>query len=118
MDRRAKRENAISANDEVRKGSGNVFADLNLPDAEGLNAKAQIAYRICRILEQRKLTQTQAAEVLGIDQPKVSALLRGRLDGFSSDRLFRFLNALDRDIEIAIKRTKGHPGRIRILAEA
>jgi len=103
-------------NDEVREGSSNVFADLKLPDAEGLNAKAQIAYRVCQILEERKLTQKQAAELLGIDQPKISALLRGRLDGFSSDRLFRFLNALDRDIEIVIRRTEGHPGSIRILA--
>jgi predicted XRE-type DNA-binding protein len=119
MDRRkTERGNSMSANDEVRKGSRNVFADLNLPDAASLNAKAQIAYRICQILEERKLTQAQAAEVLGIDQPKISALLRGRLDGFSSDRLFRFLNALDQDIEIVIKRTEGHPGSIRILAKA
>jgi predicted XRE-type DNA-binding protein len=108
----------MNAKEEVRQGSGNVFADLNLPDAEGLNAKAQIAYRICQILEERKLTQKEAAELLGIDQPKISALLRGRLEGFSSDRLFRFLNALDRDIEIVIKPTEGHPGSIRILAEA
>ena len=108
----------MSSNDDVRRGSGNVFADLNLPDAEGLNAKAQIAFRICRILEERELTQRQAAEVLGVDQAKISALMRGRLEGFSSDRLFRFLNALDRDIEIVIKPTRGHPGSIRILANA
>ena len=105
---------------EVKEGSGNVFADLKLPDADELNAKAKIAYGICRILEERKLTQKQAATLLGVDQPKVSALMRGRLEGFSSDRLFRFLNALDRDIEIVIKpvdRPK-HPGSIRVLAIA
>lgn len=108
----------MNAKEEVRQGSGNVFADLKLPDPEGLNAKAQIAYRICQILGERKLTQKQAAALLGIDQPKISALLRGRLDGFSSDRLFRFLNALNRDIEIVIKRSEGHPGSIRILGVA
>lgn len=110
----------MNTKDEVRQGSGNVFADLKLPDAEELNAKAQVAYRICQILEERKLTQKQAAVVLGIDQPKISALLRGRLDGFSSDRLFRFLNALDRDIEILIKPVESpkHPGSIRVLAIA
>ncbi len=120
MEQRAEeRRDIMKAKEEVRQGSGNVFADLKLPDAEALNAKAQIAYRICQILEERQLTQKQAAELLGIDQPKVSALLRGRLEGFSSDRLFRFLNALNRDIEIVIKRSEeGHPGSIRILAVA
>ena len=106
--------------ESVCKGGRNIFEDLKLPDAEGLNAKAQIAYRICGILVERKLTQKRAAIVLGIDQPKVSALLRGRLDGFSSDRLFRFLNALDRDVVIVIKPLKKRnqtPG-IRVLATA
>jgi predicted XRE-type DNA-binding protein len=104
----------------VREGGKNIFKDLNLPDAEEYNAKAQIAYRICDILEDRKLTQKEAATLLGIDQPKVSALLRGRLEGFSSDRLFRFLNALGRDIEIVIKPTnkRNHSPRIRVLAAA
>ena len=102
----------------VRRGGTNIFKELKLPDAEELNAKAQIAYRICGILEERKLTQKDAATLLGIDQPKVSALLRGRLEGFSSDRLFRFLNALDRDIDIVIRRTKKRSGgaKIRVLA--
>ena len=104
----------------IRHSSANVFADLKLPDADELHAKAQIAYQICRILEERKLTQKAAAHLLGIDQPKISALLRGKLEGFSSDRLFRFLNALDRDIEIVIKpigKRSGLPG-IRVLALA
>ena len=109
-------------NDEtVRAGGRNIFEDLKLPDAEELNAKAQIAYRICEILEERKLTQKAAAELLGIDQPKISALLRGRLEGFSSDRLFRFINALGRDIEIVIKparKHRRHAPRIRVLAAA
>ena len=105
----------------VRQGGKNIFEDLQLPNAEELNAKAQIAYRICGILEERKLTQQAAAELLGTDQPRVSALLRGRLEGFSSDRLFRFLNALDQDIEIVIRRAKKKSSRapgIRVLAVA
>jgi predicted XRE-type DNA-binding protein len=104
----------------TRQGGSNLFADLKLPDADELHAKAQIAYKICGILEERKLTQKAAAQLLGIDQPKVSALLHGKLEGFSSDRLFRFLNALDRDIEIVIKpvrKRNGLPG-IRVLALA
>ena len=60
-------------------------------------------HRICDIIAERKLTQTKAARLLGIDQPKVSALIRGKLDGFSLDRLFRFLNALGRDVEIVVR---------------
>jgi len=91
--------------DEIHESSGNVFADLGLPNAEELHAKAAIVAQICQILEERKLTQRQAAAVLGIAQPNISALMRGRLGGFSTDRLFRFLNALDRSVEIRIKKS-------------
>ena len=79
-----------------------------------------MAFRICQILDERKLTQAAAAEVLGVDQPKISALMRGRLDGFSTDRLFRFLTALDRNVEIVIKRKKNPrtPASIRVLVAA
>ncbi|HEY2158649.1 MAG TPA: helix-turn-helix transcriptional regulator [Isosphaeraceae bacterium] len=89
--------------DEVEESSGNVFADLDLPDPEEILAKAELARRICDLLAERRLTQAKAAAVLGVDQPKVSALMRGKLDGFSTDRLFRFLNALGRDVEIVIR---------------
>lgn len=104
----------------VRQGGTNLFADLKLPDAEELNAKAQIACRICGILEERKLTQKQAADLLGTDQSRVSALLHGRLEGFSSDRLFRFLNALDPEVEIVIRQTRkrSHAPGIRVLVPA
>ena len=107
----------MNTTDDIRQSSGNVFADLDLPDAEELNAKAQIAYRICRILDERKLTQKRAAAVLGIDQPKISNLMRGRLDGFSTDRLFRFLTALDLNVEIRIipKENSSTPASIRVL---
>ena len=89
--------------DEVEEGSGNVFSDLDLPNPEEMLAKAELARRICDLLAERRLTQTKAAAVLGVDQPKVSALMRGKLDGFSTERLFRFLNALGRDVEIVIR---------------
>jgi predicted XRE-type DNA-binding protein len=115
-----KKVNAPKARETVRQGSRNIFGDLKLRNAEELNAKAQIAYRICAILEDRKLTQKEAASLLGVDQPKVSALLRGHLDGFSTDRLFRFLNALDREIEIIIRpsRKRSSTPGIRVLAIA
>ena len=84
-------------------GSGNVFADLELPDAEELKAKALLVTQIIRIIEERGLEQVEAAEIMGIDQPKVSQLVRGKLDGFSMERLYRFLNALGMDIEIVVK---------------
>lgn len=83
--------------------SGNVFADLGLPDPEGLLAKAELVRQIDEIIHERGLSQTQAAAILGIDQPKVSALLNGRLSGFSMDRLVRFLLALDRDVQITVR---------------
>lgn len=92
----------IEAN-KREESSGNVFADLNIPEPSLYIAKAQLAHQICEVIKERKLTQVEAAEILGINQPKVSALTRGNLDGFSSDRLFKFLNLLDRDIEITIR---------------
>jgi len=88
---------------EVHHGSGNVFADLDLPDAEEMQAKALLCMQINTIIKKRHLTQAQAAELLGIDQPKVSALIRGRLKGFSMERLFHFLNLLGRDVQIVVK---------------
>lgn len=87
----------------IEPSSGNVFADLGLKNPDELLAKAELVQRICDIIAQRKLTQLRAAKLLGIDQPKVSALMRGKLDGFSTDRLFRFLNALGSDVEIVIR---------------
>jgi len=85
------------------ESSGNVFADLGLPNPEEMLAKAELAIKIAEILRRRRLTQVQAAAVLGVDQPKVSALIRGRLSGFSVERLLRFLLRLGTDISITIK---------------
>jgi predicted XRE-type DNA-binding protein len=92
-----------SSRNAVEESSGNVFADIEVAAPEEMQAKAELARRVCDIIAERNLTQAKAAAVLGVDQPKVSALMRGKLDGFSSDRLFRFLNALGRDVEIVIR---------------
>ena len=94
----------------ILESSGNVFADLELPNPEERFAKAELARKIGEIVAERQLTQVEAAELLGIDQPKISALLRGRLGGFSFERLMRFLTILGRDVEIVV-RTK--PGKRR-----
>ena len=83
--------------------SGNVFADLGIPNPDLALAKAELVQRIRDIITERKLTQARAASLLGVDQPKVSALVRGRVDGYSLDRLFRFLNALGQEIEINVR---------------
>jgi predicted XRE-type DNA-binding protein len=85
------------------ESSGNVFADLNLPKADDLLVKAELVAKIMQETERRRLTQSQAAALLGIDQPKISALKQGRLSGFSIERLLRFLLLLGRDIEITVK---------------
>ena len=85
------------------RGTGNVFADLGLPRHEERLAKASLALEIERAIRKRGLSQAAAAQALGIDQPKISALRNGQLNGFSVERLIRFLNSLDRDVEIVIK---------------
>ena len=103
-------------NREYTPSSGNVFADLNLPDADDLMAKAELAAKIIAEIERRRLTQTQAAAVLGIDQPKISALKQGRLSAFSIDRLMRFLLRLGWNVEITVKgrSRSGSPARLRV----
>ncbi len=83
--------------------SGNFFADLGLPNPEEALAKAELAHKITVLIRERGLTQTQAAKLLGVDQPKVSALIRGRLAGFSLERLMRFLLLLGQDIKITVQ---------------
>jgi predicted XRE-type DNA-binding protein len=102
------RENSLS--------SGNVFADLGLSRPDDLLAKAELAARIIEEVQRRRLTQAQAAGILGIDQPKISALKQGKLSGFSIERLIRFLLLLGRDIEITVKeKPRSRPGaRLRV----
>ena len=87
---------------KVHDSTGNVFEDLGLPDPDVLLAKAEIARVIEDAIEERDLTQSKAAELLGVSQPDVSDLVRGKLSRFSLERLQRFLNALDFDVRIRV----------------
>lgn len=93
----------MSTEMKVTPADGNIFETLGFPDAEELKAKADLVIRIIQIIEQRGLKQVEAAEIMGIDQPKVSQLVNGKLDGFSMERIYRFLNALGMDVEIVVK---------------
>jgi predicted XRE-type DNA-binding protein len=94
-----------------RESSGNVFEDLGLPNAPELQVKADLAFEIMETIGERGLTQSEAADILGVDQPKISALVRGRLSGFSMERLYRFLNALGKDVEIVVRPASGSRGK-------
>lgn len=96
-------------------GSGNVFADLGHPRPAEALAKAELARKIAELIAKSRLTQAAAAELLNIDQPKVSALVRGRLAGFSLDRLVRYLVLLGSDVEIVVKPRARTAGRARVL---
>lgn len=104
----------------VTLSSGNVFADLGFGEPEEELTKAQLASQLRQIIKRRRLTQVAAASLMGIDQPKVSALLNGRLANFSSDRLMRLLTGLGQDVEITVKakpRNRAR-GRIRVVDAA
>jgi len=86
----------------LQKSSGNVFKDLDFPNAEEMLAKAALATQINTILQEQNLTQKEIAKLLSISQPNVSLLSRGILEGFSLERLIKFLNQLNQDIEIVV----------------
>ncbi len=93
----------------VERGSGNVFADLGFADADERLLKAQLATKIAQLIQEKKWTQARTAERTGLDQPKVSHLLNGRLSGFSADRLFAILRRLGHSIEVHISAKAGDP---------
>lgn len=98
--------------------SGNVFRDLGLPDAEELDIKANLAIEIGRMIRRRGLSQSQAASILGVDQPRVSALIRGHLEKFSMEKLCDYLRAFGCDVNIRIQQGKSRkarrPGRLTV----
>lgn len=101
----------------VTPSSGNVFADLGLPDAEELKLKADLAVFISRKLNDLNLTQAAAALKLGMHQPEISNIVRGKLDGFKVARLLDIIAALGNDVEIKIKPVRNHkPGRVLMRA--
>jgi predicted XRE-type DNA-binding protein len=102
----------------VARSSGNVFADLRLPNAEEKQTRVRLAVALNQIIEDQRLSQGSAARRLKINQPKISALSNYRLEGFSVERLMNFLTALDRDVDIVIRRKprSGRTGRILVTA--
>lgn len=98
----------------VTESSGNVFADLGFDAPEEELTKAQLASHIRQVIKRRRLTQVAAAKLMEVDQPKVSALMNGRLANFSSERLMRLLTALGQDVEITVKATPRSRARGRI----
>ena len=103
---------------KIERSSGNVFADLGFKDAEERQTKVHLAVAINEVIRRRRLSQQQAAGYLGVNQPKVSTLSKYKLEGFSVDRLIRFLTLLDLDVEIVIRRKprSRRSGRVTVTA--
>ena len=99
---------------KVEMGSGNIFADLGLPDAEDMLLKSTIVIELRRLIEERSLSQTAAAKLIGINQADLSKILRGRFRGYSEARLMRMLTAFSQDVEITTRphRKAGEAGKI------
>ncbi len=100
--------------EEIVESSGNIFEDLDFPDAEEAQVKSKLAIEIFLIIKAKKLTQKEAAKIMKTDQPHVSDILRGKLSKFTIDRLFRCLLALGKDVEIKIKNPKSKTESPRI----
>lgn len=100
--------------EEITRGGNNVFADLGLADSDERQTKVQLALEINRILDELRLKQADVGRLLGINQPKVSALSHFKLDGFSVERLMGFLVALDRDVDIIIRRKPSTKKKARL----
>ena len=103
---------------KFEKSSGNVFQDLGFSNANEMLAKAELARRIGTLIKRRGLNQAEAGALLKIDQPKVSALINGRLTAFSTERLMKFLKALGQDVRIVVRpKPRGRAGQIKVAAE-
>lgn len=106
---RSKRKKKSAEDTTVEVSSGNVFADLGLPDAEERLLKAELIFKIARLIEKKGLTQAEVAKRTELDQPKISRLLNGHLSGFSVDRLFAILNRLGHSVEVRISAKERAP---------
>ena len=107
--------------EEIFEGSGNVYADIGVPDAEAMFVKAQLATAIGGIIDAKGLTQQQAAKVVGMTQPKLSHMLNGRFRGISEAKMMDCLARLGRDVKIVVSRERPRrrtPGRVLVLQEA
>jgi predicted XRE-type DNA-binding protein len=106
---------------ELTPSNGNVFADLEINNPEEALAKAKLAFQINKLIKDQCLTQGKAAKKLGVDQPKISALSRGCVEGFSIERLFKFLILLGQDVEIILrphnnKKIKGQHSHLQVVS--
>ncbi len=112
------RDTETSKEEEIDRGAGNVFADLGYADAEARQTRLRLAHAVKEVIARRRLTQAAAAELFGVNQPKVSALANFKLDGFSVERLMTFLTALDQDVQIVIRKKPRSRavGRISVVA--
>jgi predicted XRE-type DNA-binding protein len=110
-----KTKRKITKKAHVTASSGNVFADLGLPNADQELMKARLTLQIYRLIKDRDLTQTEAGKILGIPQPHVSALMRNRSGNFSVGRLIDFLTALGQDVEITVKPTRKVHGEMSVV---
>ena len=111
----------VPTKDESRviESSGNVFADLGLPEPEMALAKAKQAIAIAQAIATQQLTQEDAGRITGLDQPRISDIMRGRLSGFSIDRLFRTLNALGQDVDVYVSDTEaGHSAHLMVTVDS
>lgn len=108
----------LEVTEEIIRGSGNVFADLGYSDSEERQTRLRLALAINQVISRRHLSQAEAAVLLGVNQPKISALASYKLAGFSIERLMSFLMALDRDVQIVIKKKprSRHSARITVVA--
>ena len=100
----------------VTEGSGNVFADLGLPNPEQERLKAQLTLQIYTILKDSGMTQVEIAKILGVQQPQVSLLMRNRAGNFSVGRLMEFLTALRRDVEVTVRPTQKERGALSVIS--
>jgi predicted XRE-type DNA-binding protein len=105
---------------EIEEGSGNIYADLGMDDADEMLVKAQLATKIGEIVKARKWSQQQAAEVLGLTQPKLSLMLRGQFRGISEAKMLECLTRLGRDVRIVVgpARRKTTAGRVAVVFAA
>ncbi len=91
---------------KAQESTGNIFADIGLEDAEKMEVKARLAFKISEIITHSHMTQTQASKVLGMPQPKLSGMLRGQFRGISETKMLECLNRLGRDVQIVVKKAK------------
>lgn len=106
----------METDEEVTVSTGSAFHALGLPDADDLVLRAELLRKIAEIIKERELTQSRAGELMNMDQPRVSALLRGKITKFSTDRLLRALSDLGQDVELRISPAREGRGRLHVAA--